>query len=204
MFCVRFSTADRNKRSGARRFKNQIADYHLFSAYWTLHNRSPCIHIGRCFTGSMASRTGPCSGGSPKTGFRPGGCSAFAARAAKAPCAAVRAAGGFYLLRFVRSQKSPLMRPFSSTSIFSAAGTLGRPGMVMIAPVSATIKPAPAETFSPRTVTRKSFGAPSRAGSSEKLYWVLAMQTGRPPKPSASSCAASFLAAGVRSAPAPW
>ena len=51
--------------------------------------------------------------------------------------------------------------PFSSTSIFSAEGTLGRPGMVMISPVRATMKPAPAETFRLRTVTSKPLGAPS-------------------------------------------
>ena len=42
-------------------------------------------------------------------------------------------------------QNRPLIRPFSSTSIFSAAGTFGRPGMVMMSPVRATMKPAPAE-----------------------------------------------------------
>ena len=35
----------------------------------------------------------------------------------------------------VSSQNSPVMTPFSSTSIFSAAGTRGRPGMVMMSPV---------------------------------------------------------------------
>ena len=35
---------------------------------------------------------------------------------------------------------------------------------------------------------RKPSGAPRRLGSSEKLYWVFAMQTGRPPKPCSSSC----------------
>ena len=73
------------------------------------------------------------------------------------------------------------MTPFSSTSIFSAAGTRGRPGMVMISPVSATTKPAPAETFAYLMVTVKSSGAPSFVGSSVKLYWVLAMQTGYAP-----------------------
>ena len=50
--------------------------------------------------------------------------------------------------------------------------------MVMMSPVRATTKPAPAETFADLMVTTKSSGAPSLVGSSEKLYWVLAMQTG--------------------------
>ena len=43
-------------------------------------------------------------------------------------------------------QNNPVIFPSLSTSIFSAAGTLGRPGMVMIAPVRATTNPAPAFT----------------------------------------------------------
>ena len=84
-------------------------------------------------------------------------------------------------------QNRPLMRPFSSTSIFSAAGTRGRPGIVMMSPVSTTTKPAPAETFTFLTVTVKPSGAPSFCGSSEKLYWVLATQIGSRSKPSAVS-----------------
>ena len=79
------------------------------------------------------------------------------------------------------------MRPSSSTSIFSAAGTFGKPGMVMMSPVSTTRKPAPAETLTFLTVTVKPSGAPSFKGSSEKLYCVFAMQTGSLSKPSAVS-----------------
>ena len=79
------------------------------------------------------------------------------------------------------------MTPFSSTSIRSAAGDFGRPGIVIILPVSATRKPAPAETRISRTVTVKPSGAPRFAASSEKLYCVLATHTGRAPKPSAVS-----------------
>ena len=43
-------------------------------------------------------------------------------------------------------QNSPVIFPFSSTSILSAAGFFGSPGIVMIAPVMATTNPAPAET----------------------------------------------------------
>ena len=71
--------------------------------------------------------------------------------------------------------------PFSSTSIFSAAGTLGRPGMVMMLPQMTTTKPAPVARRTYRTFIRKPVGAALRAALSLKLYWVLAMQTGRPP-----------------------
>ena len=101
-------------------------------------------------------------------------------------------------------QNSPLIRPFSSTSIRSAAGTFGNPGMVMISPVRATRKPAPADTFRFRTVTVKPRGAPSREGSSEKLYWVLAMQMGSSPNPSSVSRRACFWAAGVSTTPSAW
>src|SRR5699024_189572 len=53
-------------------------------------------------------------------------------------------------------QNRPEIFPVSSTSILSAAGTFGRPGIVMISPVSATTKPAPAEIFRFLTVTSKS------------------------------------------------
>ena len=38
-------------------------------------------------------------------------------------------------------QNNPVIFPSLSTSIFSAAGTLGRPGIVMMSPVRATMKP---------------------------------------------------------------
>ena len=72
------------------------------------------------------------------------------------------------------------------------AGTFGRPGMVMISPVSATMKPAPAEILRFLTVTSKSVGAPSFVWSSVKLYCVLATQIGQLPNPRASSCFACF------------
>ena len=43
-------------------------------------------------------------------------------------------------------QNNPVITPSLFTSILLAAGTFGRPGMVMIAPVSTTTKPAPADT----------------------------------------------------------
>ena len=75
--------------------------------------------------------------------------------------------------------------------------------MVMISPVRATMKPAPAETFRLRTVTSKPLGAPSRVWSSEKEYWVLAMQMGRSPKPRSVSCWACFLALAVSTTRSP-
>ena len=63
----------------------------------------------------------------------------------------------------------------------SAAGTRGRPGMVMMSPQIATTKPAPAESRTSRTGTMWPVGAPRRVGSAEKEYYVLATQTGRWP-----------------------
>ena len=56
-------------------------------------------------------------------------------------------------------------------SIVSAAGTLGRPGMVMMSPVSTTTKPAPAATITSRSGTSKFFGRPTkqRIGGERKL-----------------------------------
>ena len=66
----------------------------------------------------------------------------------------------------------------------SAAGDLGRPGIVRITPVSTTINPAPTDTLTFFMVTVKFSGAPSFVGSSEKLYCVLAMQIGSLSNPS--------------------
>src|SRR2546423_3772974 len=78
-------------------------------------------------------------------------------------------------------QNSPTIRPSAPTSIESAAGTLGSPGMVMISPQIATTNSAPAESRTSRTVTMWPSGAPLISGLVEKLYWVLAMQIGRLP-----------------------
>ena len=43
--------------------------------------------------------------------------------------------------------------------------------MVMMSPVRATTKPAPAETLTFFTVTMKSLGAPSLEASSDREYW---------------------------------
>ena len=95
------------------------------------------------------------------------------------------------------------MFPSSSTSMFSAAGTLGSPGIVIISPVKATIKPAPAETFSERTVTLKFSGAPNFDISSEKEYCVFATQIGNLSKPKAFKVLICFFASSVNITPSP-
>src|SRR5207342_2316544 len=50
------------------------------------------------------------------------------------------------------TQNNPTIRPSGPTSMASAAGTLGRPGMVMISPQIATTNSAPAESRTSRTL----------------------------------------------------
>ena len=59
--------------------------------------------------------------------------------------------------------------------------------MVMMSPQIATTNSAPADSRTSRTVTMWSVGAPLASGLVEKLYCVLAMQTGTLPKPIASN-----------------
>ena len=65
--------------------------------------------------------------------------------------------------------------------MLSAEGTLGRPGMVMISPQIATMKPAPAERRTSRTGMVNPVGAPRALGSVVNEYCVFAMQTGSLP-----------------------
>ena len=51
-----------------------------------------------------------------------------------------------------------------------ALGTLGRPGIVIISPVTTTINPAPADNLTSLTGTVNPLGAPLRTGLVEKLY----------------------------------
>ena len=62
------------------------------------------------------------------------------------------------------------MLPSLSQSILSAAGAFGSPGIVIISPVKTTIKPAPAERVTSRTVILKFSGLPNFVGSSEREY----------------------------------
>ena len=77
------------------------------------------------------------------------------------------------------NQKRPDTRPSSSTSIVSAAGFLGRPGIVMMSPQIATTKPAPAKRRVLSTCSVNPDGRPPFFGSSEKEYGVLAMTIGQ-------------------------
>ncbi len=70
------------------------------------------------------------------------------------------------------------MVPSSARSMREAEGSRGRPGMVMMSPQTTTTKPAPAESRTSRTCSSWPLGAPSRVGSVEKEYYVLAMHTG--------------------------
>ena len=54
----------------------------------------------------------------------------------------------------------------------------GSPGIVTISPQNTTTNSAPLASKASRTVTVCSVGAPSRAGSVEKLYCVFAIHTG--------------------------
>src|SRR4029434_2797490 len=87
------------------------------------------------------------------------------------------------------TQNNPTIRPSAVTSIESAAGTLGRPGMVMISPQIATTNSAPADSRTSRTGITWALGAPLESGLVVKLYWVLAMHTGNLPAPMASNAA---------------
>ena len=81
------------------------------------------------------------------------------------------------------------MRPSGASSILLAAGTFGRPGMVMMSPQTTTTNSAPAESRTSRIGMVKPDGAPLASGLVEKLYCVLATQIGSLPKPSFSSSA---------------
>ena len=98
----------------------------------------------------------------------------------------------------------PETTPSSETSIRSAAGLFGIPGMVMMSPQRATTNPAPALIERSVTVRGKPFGRPKSLGLSYSEYCVLATQTGSPENP-LSSNRFSFFRAGdsrtTRSAP---
>src|SRR5699024_7280062 len=83
----------------------------------------------------------------------------------------------FYLIYDIFYNK-PFAVPSSLTSIFKAAGCFGHPGIVIISPVNATIKPAPVFVNISRIVISNSVGAPNFVGSSVNEYCVLATHTG--------------------------
>src|SRR5688572_28504138 len=77
-----------------------------------------------------------------------------------------------------QDQNRPSISPLALSLMLLADGTRGRPGMVMISPQMTTMNSAPADSLTSRTGTTWLLGSPFRFGSVEKLYCVLAMQTG--------------------------
>src|SRR5262249_7299331 len=90
----------------------------------------------------------------------------------------------------------PMISPSGRMPRCSAAGSLGRPGMVMMSPVFATTNPAPAEPYTALMVIRNPVGRPSRLGSSVREYWVFAMHTGVAARPMDSRYSTARSAAG--------
>ena len=90
------------------------------------------------------------------------------------PLAASRARVAFFHFDFI--VKGRIRDHHGSSSIFTAAGTLGRPGIVRIFPVKGITKLLPAARRTSRMEMGNPAGAPSSVGSSEKLDGVLAMQ----------------------------
>ena len=84
-----------------------------------------------------------------------------------------------------------------------AAGTLGRPGMVMMSPVRATRNPAPADTLILRTVMVKPPGRPEGWRYREKGVLGLGHADGQEPKPSSVSSRRLLLGGGVEHPPSP-
>ena len=67
--------------------------------------------------------------------------------------------------------------------MFTAAGTFGSPGILMISPLIATRKPAPVLGIKSLIVTVNPLGLPSNEASSYNEYCVLATQIGKFAKP---------------------
>ena len=85
------------------------------------------------------------------------------------------------LLGYREDPDDPNLAGHAECMIFSADGSFGSPGIVMMSPHLATTKPAPAEPLTSCTVMRKSVGTPSLAASSVSEYCVFAMHTGVAP-----------------------
>ncbi len=71
-------------------------------------------------------------------------------------------------------------------SMRAAAGFELSPGIVRTSPQIGYTKPAPTDARTSRTGRIQPVGAPFSAGSEEMDRWVLAMHTGRWPKPARS------------------
>ena len=85
----------------------------------------------------------------------------------------------------------------------SAAGTFGKPGFVIIEPQTTTIISAPEDSLISLIGISWFDGAPLSFGSVEKLYCVLAIQTGKFPWPLSSktfNCSLTLSSAVIWSA----
>ncbi len=96
------------------------------------------------------------------------------------------------------------MVPSGCIRIFWAAGSLDKPGIVIMSPASATTNPAPADGRMSLTCSVNPLGAPSLVASSENDYCVFAMHTGVSPNPNFGNNSIARSAAGANAtAPAP-
>ena len=64
-----------------------------------------------------------------------------------------------------------------------AAGSFGKPGIVIMSPLSATMNPAPIDGFNSRIVTVNPDGLANSFGLSDNEYCVLAIHTGKLSQP---------------------
>ena len=76
---------------------------------------------------------------------------------------------------------NPSMSPLLLSLMEWAAGTRGKPGIVMRSPQTAPMNSAPLASRTSRIGMVYPSGAPVRDGSAEKLYGVFAKQTGKSP-----------------------
>ena len=80
-----------------------------------------------------------------------------------------------------------------------AAGTFGRPGIVIISPLKATINPAPTDGFKSLIVTVNPSGLANNFGLSDYEYCDFAIQIGNLSHPLLVMAAIWFLACVVNS-----
>src|SRR2546423_2437310 len=97
---------------------------------------------------------------------------------------------------------TPMISPFSFTSMLAARETFGRPGISIMFPEITTTNPAPAESEASVTFRFQPEGAPNNLGLSEKEYCVLAMQTGSLAKHQSLNCCSLARALSLKLTPA--
>src|ERR1700704_5431195 len=96
----------------------------------------------------------------------------------------------------------PTISPFAFTSTLAAREILGRPGISIMLPAIATMKPAPAEREASLILSVQPVGAPGSLGLSENEYCVLAMQTGNWENDQSLNCCSFALALSLKATPA--